>query len=71
MVLSGIVGGLLAQKADVFEAAVAGAFVNGACGDFVTSDIGFHMVASDILDWIPRVFEDPMSLLKVRSASGN
>ncbi len=65
-VLSGIVGGLLAQKTDMFEAAVAGAFVNGACGDFVASEIGFHMVASDILDWIPRVFVDPMSHLKVR-----
>ena len=30
-VLSGIVSGLLAQGADPFEAAVAGAFVNGAC----------------------------------------
>ncbi len=70
-VLSGIVGGLLAQKADAFEAAVAGAFVNGACGDFVASDIGFHMVATDILERIPRVFVDPMSHLKVQGASGN
>jgi len=69
-VLSGIVGGLLAQRADVFEAAVAGAFVNGACGDFVALEKGFHMVATDILDWIPRVFVDPMSHLKVHSASG-
>lgn len=70
-VLSGIVGGLLAQKADAFEAAVAGAFVNGACGDFVVSEIGFHMVATDILEWISRVFVDPMSHLKVQGASGN
>jgi ADP-dependent NAD(P)H-hydrate dehydratase / NAD(P)H-hydrate epimerase len=69
-VLSGIVGGLLAQKTDAFEAAVAGAFVNGACGDFVASEIGFHMVATDILDWIPRVLVDPMSHLKVQAASG-
>lgn len=69
-VLSGIIGGLLAQKVDAFEAAVAGTFVNGACGDFVASQIGFHMVASDILDWIPKVFVDPMSHLKVRS-NGN
>ena len=70
-VLSGIVGGLLAQGADAFEAAVAGAFVNGAAGDFVASEIGFHMVATDIIDWIPRVFDDPMSHLKVRKPSGN
>jgi len=70
-VLSGIVGGLMAQNVDVFEAAVAGAFVNGAAGDLVAGEIGFHMVATDIIDWIPQVFEDPMSHLKVRKLSGN
>jgi len=69
-VLSGIVGGLMAQKVDPFEASVAGAFVNGAAGDFVASEIGFHMVATDIIDWIPRVFDDPMSHLKVHKPSG-
>ena len=69
-VLSGIVGGLLAQKVDEFEAAVAGAFVNGAAGDFVADSIGYHLVASDLLEWIPRVFNDPMSHLKVRKSSG-
>ena len=65
-VLSGIVGALLARKTDAFEAAVAGAFVNGAAGDFVAGEMGYHMVASDLLDWIPRVFDDPMGHLKVR-----
>jgi NAD(P)H-hydrate epimerase len=70
-VLSGIVGALLAQKADAFEAAVAGAFVNGAAGDFVAGNIGYHLVATDLLDWIPRVFDDPMGHLKVRKTGGN
>jgi len=65
-VLSGVVGALLAQKVDAFEAAVAGVFVNGAAGDFVTSEIGYHMVASDLLDWIPLVLDNSMSHLKVR-----
>jgi NAD(P)H-hydrate epimerase len=65
-VLSGIVGALLAQKVDAFEAAVAGAFVNGAAGDFVANEVGYHMVASDLLEWIPRVLDDPMSHVKVR-----
>jgi ADP-dependent NAD(P)H-hydrate dehydratase / NAD(P)H-hydrate epimerase len=69
-VLSGIVGGLMAQHIDPFEAAVAGAFVNGAAGDFVVEEIGFHMVATDIIDWIPQVLDDPMSHLKVRKPSG-
>jgi hydroxyethylthiazole kinase-like uncharacterized protein yjeF len=70
-VLSGVVGALLAQKADPFEAAVAGAFVNGAAGDFVAGDIGFHLVATDLLDWIPHVLEDPMSHLKVQKHGGH
>ena len=69
-VLSGVVGALLAQKVDAFEAAVAGAFVNGAAGDFVASEVGYHMLASDLLRWIPRVLDDPMSHMKVRKQSG-
>ncbi len=70
-VLSGIVGGFMSQKVNAFEAAVAGAFVNGAAGDFVASEIGFHMVATDIIEWVPRILDDPMSHLKVRKTSGN
>ena len=69
-VLSGVVGALLAQKVDAFEAAVAGAFVNGAAGDFVAAEAGYHMVATDLLDFIPQVLDDPMSHLKVRKPSG-
>jgi hydroxyethylthiazole kinase-like uncharacterized protein yjeF len=69
-VLSGVVGGLMAQKVDAFEAAVVGAFVNGAAGDFVANEIGFHMVATDVIEWIPRVLDDPMSHLKVRKPGG-
>jgi hydroxyethylthiazole kinase-like uncharacterized protein yjeF len=69
-VLSGVVGALLAQKVDSFEAAVAGAFVNGAAGDFVADEIGYHLVATDLLERIPRVLDDPMSHVKVRKPSG-
>ncbi len=68
-VLSGIVGALLAQGAAPFEAAVAGAFINGAAGDFVQSEKGYHMVPTDIIKWIPRVIDDPMSHLKVRKSA--
>jgi len=70
-VLSGIVAGLMAQKVNPFEAAVAGTFVNGAAGDFAANELGFHLVATDIIDWIPRVLDDPMSHLKVRKSGGN
>jgi len=65
-VLSGIVAAFLAQGVDAFEAAVAAAFINGAAGDFTASEKGFHMVATDLLDWIPKVMNDPMSHLRVR-----
>jgi NAD(P)H-hydrate epimerase len=69
-VLSGIVAAMLAQKADPFEAAVAGAFVNGATGDFVFDEKGAHMVATDLIEWIPAVLDDPMSHLKVQKERG-
>ncbi len=68
-ILSGVVGAFLAQKADSFEAAVAGAFINGAAGDFVQEEKGYHMVPTDILDWIPKVMDDPMSHLRVRKSA--
>ena len=67
-VLSGIVSAFLSQKRDAFEAAAAGAFVNGAAGDFVFEEKGYHMVASDLVEWIPQVLNDPMSHLRVRKA---
>jgi ADP-dependent NAD(P)H-hydrate dehydratase / NAD(P)H-hydrate epimerase len=69
-VLSGVVGALIAQKADPFEAAVAGAFVNGAAGDFIVDKLGYHMVATDLLDFIPQVLNDPTSHLKVQKTRG-
>jgi hydroxyethylthiazole kinase-like uncharacterized protein yjeF len=69
-VLSGVAGALLAQKVDAFEAAVAAAFVNGAAGDFAAEKIGYHLVATDLLDWIPVVLNDPMCHAKVRKTGG-
>jgi hydroxyethylthiazole kinase-like uncharacterized protein yjeF len=68
-VLSGVVGAFLAQGADPFEAAVAGAFINGAAGDFVQGEKGYHMVPTDLIEWIPRAMDDPMSHMKVRKSA--
>jgi NAD(P)H-hydrate epimerase len=65
-VLSGIVGGLLAMGADSFRAAAAGAFINGAAGDFVAAEKGYHMIPTDLLEYIPKVMDDPMCHLEVR-----
>ncbi len=68
-VLSGVVGAFLAWGAEPFEAAVAGVFINGAAGDFVREEKGYHMVPTDLLEWIPKVMDDPMSHLKVRRSA--
>jgi len=60
-VLSGIVGALLSQGHDPFSASCAGAFINGAAGDFVRSEKGYHMIATDLIEKIPMVMNDPMS----------
>jgi NAD(P)H-hydrate epimerase len=65
-VLSGIVGGLLSQGIDAFKAATAGVFINGAAGDFVTQEKGYHMLPTDLIEWIPKVMDKPMSHRLVR-----
>ena len=59
-VLSGIVAGLMAQGVDGFRAAVAGAFINGAAGDFAEEKYGYHLTPTDLLDNIPKIMNDPM-----------
>ena len=64
--LSGIVGAFLAQGFSPFRSAVAGAFINGAAGDFVAKEKGYHLLPTDIVKWIPRVIEDPMTHAKIK-----
>lgn len=59
-VLTGVVAGLLAQGVDGFRAAVAGAFINGAAGDLAEEKLGYHLTATDLLEHIPEVMNDPM-----------
>ena len=54
-VLSGIIGAFLAQGAEPFSAAVAGAYIHGAAGDTVCKQKGYHMVASDLTEALPAV----------------
>ena len=68
--LSGIIGGLIAKKNDPFEAAVAGVFVNGAAGDFAVHKLGYHILATDLLKWIPYVFNNPQEHNKVKKPRG-
>jgi NAD(P)H-hydrate epimerase len=65
-VLSGIVAGLMAQGVGGFRAAVTGAFVNGAAGDLAEQEYGYHLTATDLLDHIPKVLDDPMCHKPIR-----
>lgn len=65
-VLSGIVGGLLSQGFDPFRSAAAGTFINGAAGDFAYKERGNHLLPDDLVDWIPKVMNSPMSHISVR-----
>lgn len=71
-VLSGIAGGLLAQGFGAFESAVAAAFINGLAGDIAFRSYGNHIVATDLIDLIPKIKKDPLGLtqdLQMRTES--
>ncbi len=57
-VLSGIVGTFLAQGADSFRAAVAGAWICGRAGDLCLREKGYAFMASDLIDKLPEVFKE-------------
>ncbi len=52
-VLSGIIGGYAATGADTFEAAVAGAHLHSAIGDFLARKMGNHIISTDVVESIP------------------
>lgn len=57
-VLSGVIGSLLALNMSALDAAVCGAFIHGWAGDLAQKANGtFGMRASDIADFLPRVFK--------------
>lgn len=54
--LAGLVGGLMAQGHDAFEAAFLGAYINGKVGDLAAGDYGYNFTTTDLLDYIPKAF---------------
>ena len=52
-VLSGMIGGLLAQGMQIFEAACCGVYLHGAAGDLAKQAKGaYGMTSTDILKYI-------------------
>jgi NAD(P)H-hydrate epimerase len=52
-VLSGLVAGMLSKNKNALEAATAAAFVNGKAGALAQKKHGLHIVATDLLEFIP------------------
>lgn len=56
-VLTGIIGGLLAQGMSPFDAAVVGTFVHGRAGDLAAAKIGqTALIAEDLVSWLGCAF---------------
>ncbi|MEM1945142.1 MAG: NAD(P)H-hydrate dehydratase [Nitrososphaerota archaeon] len=56
-VLAGLTAGLMAKGAKPFEAAVAGARVNGMAGILAASKKGFHITPEDVVEELPNVLK--------------
>jgi NAD(P)H-hydrate epimerase len=54
--LAGLVGGLIAQGHDTFEAACLGAYINGRAGDMAAEKYEYHFMASDMMKYIDDAF---------------
>lgn len=65
-ILSGILGAVIARGLGNFEAAGVAAYVCGLAGDLAFRRMGERIVATDLLEFIPRIFREPLNLhLKV------
>ena len=59
-VLAGIIGALLAQRLEPFDAAVLGVHVHGRAGDLAAGKIGeVSLIATDLLDFLGAAFPSP------------
>lgn len=54
-VLAGMIGGLIAQGAEAFDAGCAGVYIHGGAGDICRDEIGqYSAVARDIINAVPK-----------------
>jgi NAD(P)H-hydrate epimerase len=54
-VLSGIIGGLLAQVLETYEAVIIGTYLHGLSGDIGVRDVGSEsLIAGDLIKYLPK-----------------
>ncbi len=56
-VLAGLTGALFARTGSPLDAAACAAFINGAAGDLAFLEFGYGLLATDIIDFIPKVMK--------------
>ena len=56
-VLSGMIGAYAAKNNDLFVAGVAGAYLHAMIGDALYKEKGNHILASDVVDGIPKILK--------------
>ncbi len=64
-VLAGMIGGLLAQKMPVFEAAAAGVWIHGEAAN----EFGPGLISEDLADMVPAVYRKLFAELAERAAT--
>jgi len=58
-VLAGIIGGLLAQGVEAFDAVKLGVWIHGRCGDMAAQNLGEHsLTATSLVEQLPLVFKE-------------
>jgi NAD(P)H-hydrate epimerase len=58
-VLGGLIGALIGQGMDTFDAAVAGVYIHGLAADLGAARLGqISLIASDLIDNLPQAFQD-------------
>jgi hydroxyethylthiazole kinase-like uncharacterized protein yjeF len=57
-VLAGLVGAFVAIASNPLKAATAAAFVNGSAGDIAFEEKGYGLLATDVIENIPKVTKD-------------
>lgn len=56
-VLAGMIAGYAATGADIFDAALAGAYLHSRIGDELAKRMGSHIISIDVVESIPSILK--------------